>query len=105
VSARGPVRPVGPDDRLADRRLLNVAWSSVVALLAIGALLAARTEIDYRSQAARQAEVQADILAASVSAALSFDDRTAMREYLDALRVEPVGGGPRRSMTPRDARW
>jgi signal transduction histidine kinase len=71
----------------ADRRLLNVAWSSVVALLAIGALLAARGEIDYRNQAARQAEVQADILAASVSAALSFDDRTATREYLDALRV------------------
>jgi signal transduction histidine kinase len=71
----------------ADRRLLNVAWSSVVALLAIGALLAARSEIDYRTQAARQAEVQADILAASVSAALSFDDRTAMREYLAALRV------------------
>jgi signal transduction histidine kinase/CheY-like chemotaxis protein len=75
------------DRRLADRRLVNVAWISVGALLAIGALLAARAEIDYRSQAARAAEVQADILAASVGAALSFDDRAAMGEYLDALEV------------------
>jgi signal transduction histidine kinase len=82
-----PREPRALNDRLVDRQLLNVAWSSVVALLAIGGLLAARAEIDYRNQAARQAEVQADILAASVSAALSFDDRTAMREYLDALRV------------------
>jgi len=75
-----------PWDR-PDRRLVNVAWASAVALLAIGALLAGQTELGYRSQAQRQAEVQADILAASVSAALAFDDRTAMREYLDALRV------------------
>jgi signal transduction histidine kinase/ActR/RegA family two-component response regulator len=79
--------PAIADRRLADRRLVNVAWSSVVALLAIGALLAARAELEYRSQAARAAEVQADILAASVSAALSFDDRAAMREYIEALEV------------------
>ena len=66
-------------DRL-DRRLVNIAWASAVALLAIGALLAGRTELSYRSQAQRQAEVQADILAASGSAALAFDDRGAMRE-------------------------
>jgi signal transduction histidine kinase/CheY-like chemotaxis protein len=75
------------DDRRADRRLVNAAWLSVLALLAIGALLSARTEIMYRNQAARQATVQADILAASVSAALAFDDEKAMREYVDALRV------------------
>ncbi|THD71163.1 response regulator [Phenylobacterium sp.] len=79
--------PTVADRRLADRRLVNVAWASVVALLAIGALLAGRAEIEFRSQASRAAEVQADILAASVSAALSFDDRAAMREYVDALRV------------------
>ena len=75
------------DVRLADRRLLNVAWAGVAALLAIGVLLAGRSEIDDRSRATRAAEVQADILAASVSAALSFDDRAAMREYLGALQV------------------
>ena len=72
---------------LSDRRLVNVSWASVVALLAIGTLLAGQAEIGYRSQARRQAEVQADILAASVSAALAFDDREAMREYLEGLRV------------------
>ena len=72
---------------LSDRRLVNISWASVVALLAIGTLLAGQAEIGYRSQARRQAEVQADILAASVSAALAFDDREAMREYLEGLRV------------------
>jgi signal transduction histidine kinase/CheY-like chemotaxis protein len=33
--------------------------------------------------------VQADILAASVTAALAFDDEGAAREYLDALRANP----------------
>ena len=75
------------DRRLADRRLVTAAWASVVALLAIGLLLAARAEIDHRAEATRQAEVQADILAASVSAALVFDDAVAMHEYVDALRV------------------
>jgi signal transduction histidine kinase/CheY-like chemotaxis protein len=75
------------DPRLGDRRLVNIAWASAGALLAIGALLAGRAEFDHRRQAARQAEVQADILAASVSAALTFDDVTAMREYVDALRL------------------
>ena len=67
--------------------MLDLAWASVAALLAIGALLAGRAELDYRKQAARQVEVQADILAASVSAALTFDDEKAMREYVDAFRV------------------
>jgi signal transduction histidine kinase len=80
-------RPLKP---LSDRRLVNVSWASVVALLAIGTLLAGQAEIGYRSQARRQAEVQADILAASVSAALAFDDREAMREYLEGLRVNPA---------------
>ena len=75
------------DRRLSDWRLVNVAWSSVVALLAIGALLAARAELTYREQAVRQAGVQADILAASISAALTFDDRVTLREYLNALAV------------------
>jgi signal transduction histidine kinase len=71
----------------SDRRLLDLAWTSVVAMVAIGVLLGARAELEYHKQVARQAEVQADILAASVSAALTFDDEKAMREYVDALRV------------------
>jgi signal transduction histidine kinase/ActR/RegA family two-component response regulator len=83
------VNSARPTSRLAGRGLVNFAWLSVAALLAIGGLLATRAEIVYRGQAARQAQVQADILAASVSAALAFDDRTAMREYIDALQVNP----------------
>jgi signal transduction histidine kinase/ActR/RegA family two-component response regulator len=79
------LRPV--QRRLADRWLVNAAWVSVLALLAIGVLLGARAEIGHRAEATRQAQVQADILAASVSAALAFDDIGAMREYVDALRV------------------
>ncbi|MGZ6017240.1 MAG: response regulator [Phenylobacterium sp.] len=75
------------DRRLADRRLVTAAWASVLALLAIGLLLAVRAEIEHRAEATRQAEVQADILAASVSAALVFGDAAAMHEYVDALKV------------------
>jgi signal transduction histidine kinase len=70
-----------------NQRLLNAAWAGAVAILAIGLLLAAREELSFRRQAGRQVEVQADILAASVSAALAFDDRRALAEYVDALRV------------------
>jgi len=80
------MNPRAPWNR-PDRQLVNIAWAAALALLAIGILLAGRAELAYRGQAQRQAEVQADILAASVSAALAFDDRTAMREYVDALRV------------------
>ena len=60
---------------LSDLRQLNAARLSGAALLVLGLVLGARTEISYRHQAQRQAAVQADILAASVSAALAFDDR------------------------------
>ncbi|WP_374468746.1 response regulator [Phenylobacterium sp.] len=75
----------GPD--LSDRRQLNLAWVGAVALLALGLILGARAESAYRAQAARAAGVQAEILAASVTAALAFDDRPTMREYVDALRA------------------
>ncbi|MET0273201.1 MAG: CHASE sensor domain-containing protein, partial [Phenylobacterium sp.] len=74
---------------IADPRQLNIAWLGAVALLAAGVLLGVQTERGYRAQATRQVAVQADILAASVSAALAFDDRNAMREYVDALKANP----------------
>jgi signal transduction histidine kinase/CheY-like chemotaxis protein len=74
---------------LSDLRQLNAARLSGAALLALGLVLGARTEISYRHQAQHQAAVQADILAASVSAALAFDDTAAMAQYVDALRANP----------------
>ena len=81
------MRPRGPD--FGDRRQLNLAWAGAVGLLAAGVLLGAQAERAYRAQAVRQATVQADLLAASVTAALAFDDRPTMREYVDSLRVDP----------------
>jgi signal transduction histidine kinase/ActR/RegA family two-component response regulator len=72
-----------------DLRPLGIALVSAIALLAAGSLLATRAEVEYRRQAEQQAQVQADILAASVSAALAFDDRPTIREYVDALRANP----------------
>ena len=74
---------------LSDLRQLNYARLSAIALLTLGAVLGARTEVSYRHQAVRQAAVQADILADSVSAALAFDDSAAMHQYVDALRANP----------------
>jgi signal transduction histidine kinase len=76
----------GPD--LSDRRQLNLAWAGAVALVALGLVLGALRERDYRQQITQQAAVQAEILSASVSGALAFDDRDALREYVDALRAD-----------------
>ncbi|HEX3700548.1 MAG TPA: response regulator [Phenylobacterium sp.] len=75
--------------RVTARRLTTLAWVSALALLALGAVLSFRNEATFRQQTARQTEAQADILAASVTAALAFDDRLAMREYVNALKANP----------------
>ncbi|WP_374577313.1 response regulator [Phenylobacterium sp. J367] len=104
--------------RLSIRGQVNLAGLAAVALLAVGLLLGLRAEQVYRAQAARAAVVQAEILAASVTAALAFDDRPTMREYVDALRanrriaaaaVYDTEGGPlvtyaRRPTSPPPAR-
>jgi signal transduction histidine kinase len=70
-------------------RQLDLARMSAVVLVALGVVLGGRTELAYRRQAAHQAEVQARILAAEVSAALAFDDTWAIRQYVDALHANP----------------
>jgi signal transduction histidine kinase len=79
------------------RRRLPPAWrllpllglATAVAVLVLGVLLALYNERVYRAQEAREAGVQADILAASVTAALAFDDAAAAQEYVDALAANP----------------
>ena len=77
--------------RTADRRLVSTAAAMIAAvgLVLAGLAVAAYNESLFRAQAAREAQVQADILAASVTAALAFDDEDAAHEYLDALRANP----------------
>jgi len=70
-------------------------WPMFAALLAAAMLLAAgfwmaRYEDQlYSAEQLKDVGEQARILAASVSAAVAFDDRAAAQEYLDALAVNP----------------
>ncbi|HEX8225859.1 MAG TPA: ATP-binding protein [Allosphingosinicella sp.] len=58
-------------------------------LLAIGLAVIFQNEANYREQKLRETTIQADILAASVIAALDFGDAAAAQEAVDALRVNP----------------
>ncbi len=70
-------------------------WRNAPAAIAItvGLLLLAgigiilQSEAAYRDLQTQEAQVQADILAASVAAALDFGDRDAASEAVDAIRV------------------
>ena len=81
--------------RLDGRYRLGMVIVSVIALLAASLSIAAYNERQYRIQATQSAGVQAQVLADTVAAALSFGDRASLREYVDALRedgeVEAVG--------------
>ena len=66
-----------------------IALATVIALLAIGALMALYIDRYTAAQEAREVDVQARVLAATVSAALSFKDTDAAQEYVNAVRANP----------------
>ena len=66
-----------------------VALGGALTLLFAGVIAGLYGERLYHSQKAREVGVQADILAATVSAAVVFDDGPAAQEYVDALRANP----------------
>ncbi len=74
---------------------LPARWSNApAAIVAIVALLLlagigiiAQNEVAYRDLQAQETRVQAEILAASVTAALDFGDAQAAQEAVDAIRV------------------
>ena len=76
---------------------LPIRWSLIPAIAAVGAILLVLSgvaigvydEQNYRAQKIREATAQGEILAATVTAALAFDDRPAAQEYVEALRVNP----------------
>ncbi len=78
----------GPLRLRAGSRLAFV-WLSVVVLIAGSLAAAAFNEHLYRVQTRREAGVEAKVLADTVTAALSFGDRAALQEYVDALRDNP----------------
>jgi len=73
----------------AEARQFRLAAGSAAALLIVGVLLASQSEAVHRQGVIRQAHVQADILADSVSAALAFNDDGTLQEYVRALRRNP----------------
>ena len=77
--------------RLAERwRFLPaIALAGALVLLLSGVFMGVANEASFRSGQARDAMVQADILAASVAAPLAFDDDRAAQEYVDALKASP----------------
>lgn len=71
-------------------KLLSVtALSIAIALLMAGSITIVYENLGYRKQKARETSVQAEILAASVTASLEFKDPKTTQEYLNALRASP----------------
>lgn len=66
---------------------IAVTGTLVALLLLAGILIVAQGEASYLAQKQRETHAQVDILAASVAAALDFDDAAAARESVDTLRV------------------
>jgi signal transduction histidine kinase len=62
---------------------------AVLLLLLVGLWIIYQNEQSYRHEQQRATEVQAEILAASVTAALDFGDNAAAQEATDALQVTP----------------
>jgi signal transduction histidine kinase len=70
----------------------GIPWIAVLGALIIlvaGVAVAFYEEQIYDTQRLQESREQAQILAASVTAALSFDDRRAADEYVEPMRVNP----------------
>ncbi|HYW17104.1 MAG TPA: ATP-binding protein [Allosphingosinicella sp.] len=82
---------MNPRARLADRwpNVPIAAGVMALLLLAIGLAVIFQNESAYREQKHRETRIQADILAASATAALDFGDAATAQEAVDALRVNP----------------
>lgn len=80
---------------LLRRALLRVAETPAIgislalALLLASLFLAFHNENQARAEKVREVEVQARVLAGSLAGPLAFDDDTATREYIDALKASP----------------
>jgi len=76
-------------------RLPKIAFHPMTALaISVGLILASIAMVLYQEslferQAAREATVQANILASSVTAALAFNDARTAQEYVNALKANP----------------
>src|SRR5690606_20202812 len=67
----------------------TAALGGAVVLMVAGLGAGLYGEQLYRAQKIREVTVQAEILAATVTAAVAFDDAPAAQEYVNALRANP----------------
>ena len=67
----------------------GLAIAAALALVAVGLVMGFYNERTFRAQKTQEVAVQAQILAASVTAALAFDDRKVAQEYVEALSANP----------------
>jgi len=70
------------------RHLPKLALLAAAILLGLGLLIVLQSERTYRQERIGQLSVQAHILAATVTAALTFDDQAAGSEYVAALGAD-----------------
>jgi signal transduction histidine kinase len=66
-----------------------IAVTTVVALLVASVLLGVYSERAYQAEKIDEVTAQARILASTVTAALTFNDRAAAQEYVNALGANP----------------
>ncbi|HJW24153.1 MAG TPA: methyl-accepting chemotaxis protein [Rhodocyclaceae bacterium] len=74
---------------IAGKLMLATVLPAAIALLLAAIVIVAYESLNYHQQKLQELSVQADILAASVSAALEFNDAATAKEYLSALRANP----------------
>ena len=75
---------------IGERLPLALVMVLAALLLVSGFLAAALNDQFYRRAREREVASQAQVLAASVTAALAFDDRDAVQEYVRAVGVNPM---------------
>lgn len=82
--------PASAPPRLLERRRFSViALIAVAVLVAAGLAIGLFSEQAYRSQAAREAGLQADLIASSVTGPLAFGDTAEVQRTIDAVRLNP----------------
>ncbi len=76
-------------ERLRNSRFPLLAVASLIVLLGSGIAVSLVSEQAIREQMAREAGVQADLLASAVAGALAFDSRGEVHDYVQAVQVNP----------------
>jgi len=73
----------------AERRFALLVAALLAPMLVAALTIAVLNDRAVKSQLAREAGAQADLLASAVAAPLAFDDRAVAKDYVEATRVNP----------------